>query len=106
MTEKLVGEVLERVSSVVAEEVQIANADFQLLQEMNKAATGRYEDMERYAGRLKESVDDIASKYEEILPYLNKIADIEKSVEQLELIVRHLDGYTQSLDQHLSRVLS
>ena len=40
----------------------VANADFQLLQEMNKAATGRYEDMERYAGRLKESVDDIASK--------------------------------------------
>jgi len=72
--------------------------DYRLLEDMNKAVTGRMVEMKDVAGSIERAMADLNTKYNSLEPYLEQIDLIEKSVSKLEQSTYQLDAYSKRLE--------
>ena len=91
-------EMLTKLSSYVAGEVELTAEDYRLLQTMNITAADKYSEMAGYAAGLVAFADQLNGKYTELVPQLAQIDAMEAQVGELEHAVAQLDSYSRRLE--------
>jgi biogenesis of lysosome-related organelles complex 1 subunit 2 len=95
-------ELFSNVEKYLQGEITATSEDYKLLETMNNMTKEKYVDMTNTAHGLVEYMTLLQQKYTEFQPYLNKIDEIETSVNELEKTVALLDQYTLRLGKRTS----
>jgi len=72
--------------------------DYRLLEDMNKAVSGRVVEMKEVSANIERAMTDLNAKYNSLAPFLEQIDQIEKSVSTLEQSTYQLDAYSKRLE--------
>ncbi|EFA77587.1 biogenesis of lysosome-related organelles complex-1 [Heterostelium album PN500] len=97
-------EMFTKVSKYLGSELSATVADYNLLVQMNSVTASKYKDMTDMTKGLTLYMNDLKLKYEEFLPYLEKIDDLDKNVGDLEKTVQLIDEYTKRLESKIKNI--
>eukprot|EP01123_Difflugia_compressa_P006337 TRINITY_DN18533_c0_g1_i1.p1 TRINITY_DN18533_c0_g1~~TRINITY_DN18533_c0_g1_i1.p1 ORF type:complete len:200 (+),score=59.60 TRINITY_DN18533_c0_g1_i1:31-600(+) len=95
------------LANYIQNELLITNEDYKLLHQMNVITKDKYAEMTQMTQQLVVGMTELQTKYKSFQPYLDKIDEIEISVDELEKTVLMLDDYTKKLEakfQYLQRI--
>uniref|UniRef100_A0A6B2LQJ2 Biogenesis of lysosome-related organelles complex 1 subunit 2 n=1 Tax=Arcella intermedia TaxID=1963864 RepID=A0A6B2LQJ2_9EUKA len=97
----------QNLANYLNNELLVTSEDYKLLHQMNLLTKDKYADMTAMTSQLVASMNELQLKYKSFEPHLNKIDEIEVSVNELEKTVILLNEYTKKLEakfQYLQRV--
>eukprot|EP01121_Diplochlamys_sp_Union-15-3_P011392 TRINITY_DN3302_c0_g4_i1.p1 TRINITY_DN3302_c0_g4~~TRINITY_DN3302_c0_g4_i1.p1 ORF type:complete len:203 (-),score=48.73 TRINITY_DN3302_c0_g4_i1:19-579(-) len=95
------------LSDYLRGELLATSEDYKLLENMNNVTKEKYVEMTEMAVKLGEQMTLLQQKYKSFQPYLEKIDEIDTSVNELEKTVVLLDEYTLRLEEkfkHLKQI--
>eukprot|EP00656_Telonema_subtile_P058608 TRINITY_DN997_c0_g1_i1.p3 TRINITY_DN997_c0_g1~~TRINITY_DN997_c0_g1_i1.p3 ORF type:complete len:116 (-),score=38.75 TRINITY_DN997_c0_g1_i1:231-578(-) len=93
-----VQEMFGNVSEYVQGELEVSSQDYQLLERMNLSAAEKYKDLADHGENLVVAREVMLNKYDEFLPYIFQIDELDKTMDSLEKTVAQLDEYTKRLE--------
>merc|ERR1711907_876058 len=96
--EGAVHQMFANVSEYIQGELEVSSQDYQLLERMNLASADKYKDLADHAENLVAARHTMLSKYDEFLPYIYQIDELDKTMKSLEQTVEQLDEYTKRLE--------
>eukprot|EP01102_Stenamoeba_stenopodia_P000196 TRINITY_DN1015_c1_g1_i1.p1 TRINITY_DN1015_c1_g1~~TRINITY_DN1015_c1_g1_i1.p1 ORF type:complete len:183 (-),score=42.83 TRINITY_DN1015_c1_g1_i1:65-550(-) len=95
---KMTRQMFQNVSAYLRAELSATTEEYKLLDDMNKVAISKYQDMSSLAAGLVVFTQTLQAKYGEFQPYLDKLELVEKGLTDLEQTVALLDDYTRKLE--------
>jgi len=103
---RLATKAFEKTSSYITHELNISLDDYKLLEDMNRATISKYADMMQISENLATSSVQLKEKFENLIPYLEQIDDIEQTVNKLEDCAYQLDAYSQKLELKFNNLIN
>ncbi|GAM20481.1 hypothetical protein SAMD00019534_036560 [Acytostelium subglobosum LB1] len=97
-------EMFTKVAKYLSSELSATVADYNLLIQMNDVTSAKYKDMHEITKGLTLYMGDLKQKYEEFMPYLDKIDELDKNVGDLEKTVQLIDEYTKRLETKIKNI--
>nr|CAG4636675.1 EOG090X0J9J [Eubosmina coregoni]SVE70186.1 EOG090X0J9J [Eubosmina coregoni] len=95
---KLAVTMFEKVSNYLQAELTSSESEYQLLEQMNKATTAKYQDMRLIAANVGKGIVELNEKFKSLQGYLDQIDQIEENISKLESAAYKLDAYTVRLE--------
>ncbi|KAJ6641389.1 Sister chromatid cohesion protein DCC1 [Pseudolycoriella hygida] len=102
---RLATKMFQKTHSYVTHELNTSLEDYKLLENMQKLTISKYSDMNQIAENLVTSSAELKQKFDELLPYLAEIDEIEKTVNDLEVAAFKLDAYSLRLESKFNELL-
>eukprot|EP00658_Telonema_sp_P-2_P003645 TRINITY_DN1135_c0_g1_i4.p1 TRINITY_DN1135_c0_g1~~TRINITY_DN1135_c0_g1_i4.p1 ORF type:complete len:112 (-),score=43.50 TRINITY_DN1135_c0_g1_i4:113-448(-) len=93
-----VHQMFANVSEYIQGELEVSSQDYRLLERMNLVSAEKYRDLADHAENLAVARETMLNKYDEFLPYIYQIDELDKTMVALETTVNQLDEYTQRLE--------
>merc|ERR1712070_922677 len=93
-----VHEMFRNIAEYLDGEMEVSSMDYRLLERMNLRAAEKYRDMADHADSLTIAREKMIQKYEEFVPYMEQIDQLDANVAELEKVVGQLDEYTVRLE--------
>ncbi|KAL0209078.1 hypothetical protein P9112_011665 [Eukaryota sp. TZLM1-RC] len=103
-TSNLAEKLLQDVSVGISKDIDCSTSGFKLVEKVNNAAIKHTSEMLQTCDDLTSSVSHLRNKYEECLPLLQEIDEIDQRTIELEKVIRLLDQYTLHLEQRLRSI--
>nr|CAG4641362.1 EOG090X0J9J [Eulimnadia texana] len=88
----------EKTAAYLQSEMNCAQDEYQLLEQMNKATATKYREMRESASLIAQGLSDLNDKFLSLKPFLDQIDQIDDSVSKLEQAAYKLDAYTVRLE--------
>ncbi|XP_031636778.1 biogenesis of lysosome-related organelles complex 1 subunit 2 [Contarinia nasturtii] len=101
---RLATRAFEKTYTYVTHDMNASLEDYTLLEQMNRACISKYSDMQQISENLATSSIQLKEKCDNLVPYLEQIDDIEKTVNKLEDCAYQLDAYSQKLEQKFNNI--
>ncbi|XP_055608187.1 biogenesis of lysosome-related organelles complex 1 subunit 2 [Uranotaenia lowii] len=95
---RLATKMFQKTGEYVQHELGTAADDYKLIESMNRAMMGKVQDMKQMSQAIATKNAELNRKYEELKPLLQKVEDIEATVDKLEAAAYQLDSYTIRLE--------
>ncbi|KAG4074029.1 hypothetical protein HA402_014234 [Bradysia odoriphaga] len=102
---RLATKMFQKTHSYVSHELNTSLEDYKLLENMQKLTISKYSDMNQIAENLVTSSSELKQKFEELMPYLAEIDEIEKTVNDLEAAAFKLDAYSLRLESKFNELM-
>eukprot|EP00657_Telonema_sp_P-1_P002648 TRINITY_DN16113_c0_g1_i1.p1 TRINITY_DN16113_c0_g1~~TRINITY_DN16113_c0_g1_i1.p1 ORF type:complete len:144 (-),score=56.90 TRINITY_DN16113_c0_g1_i1:5-436(-) len=93
------------VSEYIQGELEVSSQDYQLLERMNLASADKYRDLADHAENLLAARETMLQKYDEFMPYIFQIDELDKTMGTLEKTVEQLVEYTRRLEDKFKACL-
>eukprot|EP00041_Stephanoeca_diplocostata_P016005 m.311378 g.311378 ORF g.311378 m.311378 type:complete len:163 (-) comp20221_c0_seq8:1701-2189(-) len=88
----------EKIVDYVEGELTDTTANYELLKDLNVAATNEYSQMTSLAAKTNEEMAELRQKYEALQTNFSKIDDLTVAVEKLKAAAKQVDEYSKSLE--------
>lgn len=95
---RLATKMFQKTGDYISHELSASVEDYKLIENMNKAMMGKVIEMKQMSESIAAKNNELNRKYEELKPLLQKIDDIESTVDKLEAAAYQLDSYTIRLE--------
>ncbi|XP_023338685.1 biogenesis of lysosome-related organelles complex 1 subunit 2 [Eurytemora carolleeae] len=94
----LASTMFSKTADWVSGELESTIDEYYLLEQMNRVTLTKYSDMRQITTNIDKGVSELNKKYENLLPYLDQIDQIDESISRLEQAAYKLDAYSKRLE--------
>ncbi|EAT35936.1 AAEL011939-PA [Aedes aegypti] len=95
---RLATKMFQKTGEYIGHELSTTADDYRLIENMNKAMMGKVLEMKQMSESIAVKNNELSRKYEELKPLLQRVEDIESTVNKLEAAAYQLDSYTIRLE--------
>jgi biogenesis of lysosome-related organelles complex 1 subunit 2 len=95
---QLASVMFSKTADWITGELASTSAEYELLEKMNRVTITKYSDMKQITENVSKGVIELNSRYQELVPYLDQIDQIDESVTRLEQAAYKLDAYSKRLE--------
>ncbi|XP_055626657.1 biogenesis of lysosome-related organelles complex 1 subunit 2 [Toxorhynchites rutilus septentrionalis] len=103
---RLATKMFQKTGEYITHELSTTVEDYKLIENMNKAMMGKVSEMRQMSDSIAAKNNELNRNYEELKPLLQKIDDIESTVDKLEAAAYQLDAYTIRLENKFKTLKS
>eukprot|EP00033_Pygsuia_biforma_P000928 GCRY01001068.1.p2 GENE.GCRY01001068.1~~GCRY01001068.1.p2 ORF type:complete len:111 (+),score=25.09 GCRY01001068.1:269-601(+) len=104
-SKEALAEFFSSASQLVNGESNVVNEDVVLLEEMNVLTAKKVVSMKGEVKSLAELMENFRDQYNELVATFEKIATLDTSVQELEVVVKGIDQQTKKLESRLKSKL-
>uniref|UniRef100_A0A2M4AXA2 Putative bioproteinsis of lysosome-related organelles complex 1 subunit 2 n=1 Tax=Anopheles triannulatus TaxID=58253 RepID=A0A2M4AXA2_9DIPT len=95
---RLATKMFQKTGEYISHELASTVDDYKLIESMNRAMMTKVADMRQMSQSIATKNAELNQKYEELKPLLQRIDDIEATVDKLEAAAYQLDSYSIRLE--------
>ena len=96
--EELSREMIQTAGDYIKTEIDICVSDYKVLERMNQMVTDKYKNLDKNSASITNEMKKLNEAYENLLPLLSQIDDIENAITGLEQSANKLDVYSKRLE--------
>lgn len=96
--DELSKDMIKSTGEYIKGEIDLCISDYKVLEQMNKLVTERYKNLDKNAISITSEMNKLNAAYENIMPLLAQIDDVEKCVTELEQTANKLEVYSKRLE--------
>ena len=96
--DELSREMIQTAGDYIKTEIDICVSDYKVLERMNQMVTEKYKNLDKNSASITNEMKKLNEAYDNLLPLLSQIDDIENAITGLEQSANKLDVYSKRLE--------
>jgi len=96
--DELSREMIQTAGDYIKTEIDICVSDYKVLERMNQMVTEKYKNLDKNSASITNEMKKLNEAYDNLLPLLSQIDDIENAIIGLEQSANKLDVYSKRLE--------
>jgi biogenesis of lysosome-related organelles complex 1 subunit 2 len=96
--DELSRDMIQTAGDYIKTEIDICVSDYKVLERMNQMVTEKYKNLDKNSASITNEMKKLNEAYDNLLPLLSQIDDIENAITGLEQSANKLDVYSKRLE--------
>ena len=96
--DELSKDMIQTAGDYIQTEIDICVSDYKILERMNQMVTEKYKNLEKNSTSITNEMKKLNEAYNNLMPLLSQIDDIENAITGLEQSANKLDIYSKKLE--------